>query len=114
LELPNSELAVVEARKVTEYLLNASHPDNGGKARFFETLGYAMSDVMQLVAALRTAGASGEVVQRLESRHGTKYVVDGQLSAKTETGRSRAIRTVWIVESGDEVPRLVTAYPQQG
>jgi hypothetical protein len=33
-KLPAADRAVVELTKVAEYLLNASHPDNGGKARF--------------------------------------------------------------------------------
>ena len=32
MKLPNAHLAVVEERKVVDYLLNAAHPDNGGKA----------------------------------------------------------------------------------
>jgi hypothetical protein len=72
-KLANSHLAIVEARKVAEYLLNASHPENGGKARFFEALGYSALDVMRLVAALRTVAVTGEAVGRIESRHGTKF-----------------------------------------
>ncbi|MEJ7712567.1 MAG: DUF6883 domain-containing protein [Pyrinomonadaceae bacterium] len=33
--LPNAHLALVERGKITEYLLNPAHPDNGGKAPFF-------------------------------------------------------------------------------
>jgi len=31
MKLPNAENAVVEHEKITEYLLNAAHPDNGDK-----------------------------------------------------------------------------------
>jgi len=39
-KLPNPEKAVVERGKVVDYLLNSAHPDNGGKAAFFEGLGF--------------------------------------------------------------------------
>jgi hypothetical protein len=32
-QLRNARLAVVERHKLLKYLLNASHPDNGGKAK---------------------------------------------------------------------------------
>ena len=41
MKLPNAEKAVVERTKITDYLLNAAHPDNGGKAEFFGGLGSA-------------------------------------------------------------------------
>jgi hypothetical protein len=108
--LPSAERAIVDATKITEYLLNASHPDNGGKARFFESLGFSAVAPMLLAAALRGQATSGEVVQESLSTHGTKYVVDGQLEAPD--GRRRAVRTVWIIDAGQELPRLVTAYPR--
>ena len=40
-KLPNIVLAVVEREKITEYLLNPAHPDNGGKAAFFQIQGSA-------------------------------------------------------------------------
>ena len=59
-KLPNAESAVVDRRKVLEYLLNAAHPDNGGKARFFEGLGFSGNDPSPPVAALHGVATSGE------------------------------------------------------
>jgi len=39
-------------------------------------------------------------------------VVDGELL--TPLGRRVSVRTVWIVEGEEEIPRFVTAYPQTG
>ena len=111
MKLPNAHLAVVDHRKVGDYLLNAGHPDNGGKSKFFERLGYVPSDPSPLVSALKQVVETGEVVERLESIHGQKYVVDGMLVSHTEQNRSRHIRTVWILERSTDAPRLVTAYP---
>ena len=53
MNLPNAEAAVVDLRKVTEYLLKAGHPDNGGKAAFFTGLGFETARAEQLATALR-------------------------------------------------------------
>jgi hypothetical protein len=107
----NAHLAVVERHKVLDYLLNASHPDNGGKAQFFESLGFSRDQPEMLVSALSAVAQNGEVVERAESAHGEKYVVDGSVSSQTGESRRRKVRTVWIIDRGSEAPRLVTAYP---
>ena len=58
-----------------------------------------------------TAVQTGDFVQRVESTHGEKYVVDGMVSSQTEKSRQRMVRTVWAIDRGSEAPRLVTAYP---
>jgi hypothetical protein len=63
------------------------------------------------MAALRALAENGDVVENACSVHGEKYVVEGWLSAHTEESRQRLVRTVWIIDSGREAPRLVTAYP---
>jgi uncharacterized protein DUF6883 len=88
--LPNAHLAVVDQRKVVDYLLNAAHPDNGGKAKFFEALGYSGANPSSLVGALKNIAVAGKVVERSESVHGEKYVVDGMLMSHTEQSRFRA------------------------
>jgi hypothetical protein len=109
--LRNAHLAVVERQKIVDYLLNATHPDNSGKARFFESLGFSIEEPEHLMTALRAVAESGEVVENAHSIHGEKYIVEGWLSAHTEGSSQRLVRTVWIIDSGREAPRLVTAYP---
>jgi len=110
-QLRNAHLAVVERHKVLEYLLNAAHPDNSGKAQFFESLSLTNENPELLVGALHAVAQTGEVVERVESNHGEKYVVDGRVSSQTEKSRWRLVRTVWIIDRGSDAPRLVTAYP---
>ena len=45
----------------------------------------------------------------VESPHGIKYIVIGRI--ETPSGQSPGVRTVWIVDKGNDKPRLVTAYP---
>ena len=111
MNLPNAQLARVQQTKVLAYLLNAAHPDNGGKSGFFGALGFSRADWRTLALALRRLAAAGDVTDVLAVRYGTKYVVDGQID--TPSGASAKVRTVWIVESGRNEPRLVTAYPQE-
>ena len=112
MRMPNAERAVVEREKVVEYLLNAAHPDNGGKAAFFLAMGYTSDDWQSLASAFRRLAAASEVAKSVETPHGTKYVIEGGLdTAATARRVVRLVRTIWIVDRGLDRPRLVTAYP---
>jgi len=110
-KLPNGDLAIVEREKIVAYLLNARHPDNGGKAAFFQKLGFERDGWAAFATALRTLAVTGAIARTVESVHGTKHVVDGRM--QTPRGRSPMVRRVWIVDRGVEAPRLVTAYPRE-
>ena len=101
---------MVEREKTADYLLNPAHPDNGGKAEFFFSLGFRREDWPVLAVALRKLAESFPVVKSVASRHGSKYVLDGRI--ESPVGKSPNVRTVWIVDRGGEAPHLVTAYPQ--
>ncbi|MCU1263775.1 MAG: hypothetical protein JWM21_93 [Acidobacteria bacterium] len=107
LNLPNARLAIVDGEKITDYLLNSAHPDNGGKAKFFLGLGFAAERWQDFAEALRTLAGSFQITERVESLHGVKYVVIGRI--ENPSGRSPSVRTVWIVDTGNDKPRLVTA-----
>jgi hypothetical protein len=107
--LPNAHRAFVEREKIVAYLLNATHPDNGGKAPFFRSLGFDANDWSRFAAALRRLALTGVVSRRLDSTHGTKYVIDGRLEGSGAS--AHLVRTVWIVEHGQDAARLVTAFP---
>lgn len=109
MRLPNAEEAKVERRKIAEYLLCVSHPDGAAKAEFFGRFGFSLERWEILAEALRKHGQSHGVTKRVESAFGTRYSVDGRLD--TPDGRNPSVRTVWIVEKGSRVPRLITAYP---
>jgi len=109
MRLPNAERAVVEREKITNYLLNPAHPDNGGKAAFFLALGYNRDDWASLASALRRLAVATEVAKSMETAHGIKYVLDGRM--ETPGGKTPVVRTIWIVDHGLDTPRLVTAYP---
>jgi hypothetical protein len=50
-------------------------------------------------------------VHVVETVHGTKYIIDGELVAPN--CRIIQVRTVWIRDSGKKETRFVTAYPRE-
>jgi Domain of unknown function (DUF6883) len=109
MKLPNAHLALAEQSKIIEYLLNPAHPDNGGKALFFQSLGFRPEEWQVLADAFRKLAQTGEVSKSMESPHGCKYILDGYI--ETPSGRTSMVRMIWIVDRGANTPRLVTAYP---
>lgn len=94
-----------------DYLLNPRHPDAAGKAAFFMGQGFTVEAWEIFADALRRLAASGSFTMRMDSPHGTKYIVDGPLA--TPVGKAPLVRTIWIVDQGANHPRLVTAYPYE-
>ncbi len=107
--LPQAAHAVVERRKVTEYLLGFDHPEGSGKAEFFSHFGFAPDAWESLAEALIAHANMHPVSSVAESKFGVKYRIDGEL--RCPDGRFPAIRTVWIIDAGTDAPRLVTAHP---
>ena len=92
MKLPNARAALVEREKITEYLLNPAHPDNGGKALFFQSLGFSREDWQVLAGALRKLAETTEVNKRMESPHGQKYILDGRI--ESPSGRTPEVRSI--------------------
>lgn len=111
MKLPNAGKALVEREKIADYLLNPAHPDNGGKAEFFTKLGFQRKEWEILATALRTLARTSDVTSHAESPHGRKYVIVGRI--ESPVGKSVAVKTIWIVDKGWAVARLVTAYPRK-
>jgi hypothetical protein len=111
MKLPNADKAVVEREKVEDYLLNSAHPDNGGKAQFFERFGFHRNEWKILAKAFFELARTAEVTHSMKSSHGQKYVIVGRI--ESPSGKLALVRTIWIVDKGSDVARLVTAYPRK-
>ena len=109
MKIPNAEHAIIEREKVADYLLNSGHPDNGGKAPYFVASGFHRDAWEVFAEALRNLAVTGEIAKSLDSPHGMKYLLDGEI--ETPAGRQVSLRTIWILDSGSDTPRLVTAFP---
>jgi hypothetical protein len=99
--VPNAGGAYVDPRKLT-YIFNS------GKGRFFILHGFAPSRSQELAAALRQHVVVTPYEDVFPSVHGTKYTVRGPLTSPD--GRNPNALSVWMVDAGGAVPRLVTAY----
>lgn len=109
MKLPNSDKAIVATEKLRDYILSPVHPVGRFKSIFFRGLGYNADTYEQLEADIRRLLiADAELVT--VTKFGTKYMVRGVLVGPN--GRSSPIVTVWIILSGQVVPRFVTAYPE--
>lgn len=107
--LPRGESAVVPRKKLEGYLLNPQHEIGRHKARVFASaLGIQQDDWEYLRDQLQAGVVEAPVGNPRETKWGELYevivAVDG-LNRQT-----RRVMTVWLVESGDELARLVTAY----
>jgi len=108
-KLPNYEYAVVPRAKVVDYLLSDTHRDGQHKAAFFKRFGFVTVEWERLAQALREHAAEHDVTRVETSSYGQRYIVEGII--RSPDMRNPLIRAVWFVESGEDTPRFVTAYP---
>ena len=108
--VPGADRAVVEPRKLRDYLLSPAHPVGRFKATFFASLAYTQDTWGVLSADLRDQAASGEAHPVGPSPYGQKYEVNGTLIGPT--GKEAEVVTVGIILTGEDFPRFVTAFPR--
>jgi hypothetical protein len=109
MKLPDAGLATVPERKITHYLLNPAHPAGGSKAVFFQRFGYTASHWQILAEDLMRHARENEIVAMEAGHYGTRYAVDGFLTAPDGTRLN--IRSAWFIDQGTQEPRFVTAHP---
>ena len=75
--LPNSDQAVVDMQKLTNYCLNPAHSDEQHKAYVFQSaLRIELEHAVELRDALLQAVKNYDAVPGKSNRHGQKYVID--------------------------------------
>lgn len=109
MKLPNNQNAQVNLQKLLNYLLSETHPIGKSKAKYFRSFGFAEAKVELLKQGLITVAQTENVKETISLPHGVKYVIDGSL--QTLVGVFIKLRTIWIIDKGEEIPRFVTAYP---
>jgi len=106
--LPNSDEAVLDIRKIEDYCLSASHPRGRHKARVFrEALELQRSDAARLRDVLLETARSGEAFQVAADAWGTHWRLDATIKRQ---GKSTVVRSIWIVRTGESLPRFVTRW----
>ena len=109
--IPNAKNAVVDIRKLRDYCLNPEHSTGKHKARLFSSiLSMTADDASELRSILL------EVVQTEPAKLGRKDAF-GQRYTRLDFTRlewqnkSAVIRTGWIIEVDNQIPRLTSCYP---
>lgn len=108
MRLPGAENAVIEPRKIRDYLLSPTHPVGRHKAAFFSKLGYEQEDWGALIEALRVHAVGGEATELDPTAYGRKFKVRGEIRGPNQQAE---VVTLWIILEGEDWPRLITAYP---
>jgi len=75
-------------------------------------LGYSSEEWRQFESDLRNQHLPQDVTLEEQTPYGQKYSIRATLVGPS--GSSAAIVSVWVVRTGEEVPRFVTAYPEVG
>jgi len=107
--LPNAEKAIIDPRKIRDYLLSSGHPVGRFKAHIFARLGFSRGTWQEFRAQLEAIALHGEAEESARTDHGQKYIVRG--TVRHTAGRADVL-TVWIILDGEDAPRFVTAYPE--
>lgn len=106
--LKNAPTAIIEPVKFVDYCLDPHHEDGRHKARVFKAiLGFDRTNYADLIAAIRTGIMTHEAEYLGETAHGFLWRVDMPITGPRGTA---TVRTGWIYEKGQDVPRLTTAY----
>ncbi len=106
--VPNAERAILDIRKIAEYCLSPVHPRGRHKARVFrDALELNQDNAGWLRATLLDGLRQGEAIELASDDLGSRWRVDVPVERH---GKSVVVRTVWIVRSGEQVPRFVTCW----
>jgi hypothetical protein len=106
--LPQADRAIIDSRKLTEYVLNTKHAVGGNKARVFQSvLGFTKDDADTLAAQLREGVTKYPAVKGKTDRFGVRYTVDIPVTGRHGSG---IVRTGWIYQLGSDASMLTTAF----
>ena len=109
MRLPNKESAYVSKAKLIDYLLSQTHVAGKSKSKFFRKYGFDDTNIAILEQGLKKIAREHDIIKITSTLYGEKYIIEGEL--QTPVGRTITVRTVWIIEKDEVIPRFVTAYP---
>jgi hypothetical protein len=109
MRIPNADRAVIAPEKLRGYLLNPLHRRGGAKARLLMSLGYRAEDCGRLEQDLRTQHLTREVTAVTHTEYGVRFEIIATIV--TPSGAHCDFCSVWQIDEGADVPRLITLYP---
>lgn len=106
--LPNFEKAIIAPEKLRRYALNPDSEIGSHKARVFEsTLGFTLANVKDLEAQLLRNMPWAPAAERRATIYGRQFTADIPVVGPRGSG---IVRTGWQIDTGTDVPRLVSIY----
>ncbi|MDQ3019775.1 MAG: hypothetical protein M3R36_04280 [Bacteroidota bacterium] len=105
MKLPFLDSIVIEESKLTNYILNANHPDGGVKAKFLIKRRF---DKDSIKTALINQAKNEEVKEVKKSEFGIKYIIESKINSPD--GKTFFLRSVWIVYLNEKFVKFITAY----
>jgi len=116
-KLPNQKNASVSLSKISDYLISETHPVGKWKAKIFQSHGYTQKNIDSLRDGLLSIANEEEVndiiiCHRQKKDRSRPFCPNRPRSwVKTPSGKELNVKTIWIIDTGQEIPRFVTAYP---
>jgi hypothetical protein len=110
MKVPNADQAIIAQDKLCNYLLNVTHRRGAAKAKLLLAMGYRPDHWQQLEADIRSQHLSAEVESTVNNEYGMRFDILAPLQGPS--ARAVMFRSVWQIDTGTEVPRLITMYPE--
>jgi uncharacterized protein YukE len=103
---PDFSASRVDPKKIAGYAMNPDHPEGGHKYRVIHSAtGLDASDAAKVEEQVRAGARDGTPILGRADEYGQRWNVDVPL---TGPDGSIMVRTAWIVDTGETVPRLIT------
>jgi hypothetical protein len=109
MRIPNADKAVI-APEIRDYLLNPGHRRGSAKARLLLSCGYHADDWQILEADVRTQHLTADFNSGKANAYGQRFEIRAPLT--TPSGRQIVFESIWQIDDGTDVPRLITMYPR--
>lgn len=107
--LRNYRNAVIERRRVSDYLLNPAK--SKGKAEFLRLLGYNMKNQARLQADIRDGLRDSKARYTEANKYGRIHF---QVNMKIGLNKKAEVVTGWFMDKGDTAPKLASLRPYRG
>ena len=110
MRIPNADRAIIGPEKLRDYLLNVAHRRGATKAKLLLGLGYDAENYQRLEMDLRKQHLILDATLEQNSTYGARHSIVAPI--RTPIGRMVTFCSVWQIDTGTDVPRLITMYPR--
>lgn len=105
---PFGDNVSISEAKLTDYILSPTHRIGANKARVFKSaLGIGLAEVAVLRSALLDAARTQSPLLIRQDKFGQHYAIVFKLTYGT---KSAFVRSLWMIRSGDDVAKFVSAF----